>query len=54
MNRDFITGLLLGILLTLFIMWLLDSDPTPDDDTRARQGVPQKYAENISSLEGVG
>lgn len=53
MNRDFITGVLVGILLALFIMWLFDTDDDDDPD-RARQGVPQKQPENVTSLGEVG
>lgn len=50
MNRDFIIGLLLGILVALFIMWLFEGSGDDDNhDDRARQGTP-KYSDNVTPL----
>lgn len=51
MTKDFLLGLCIGILLALFVIWLFDRTPTDDDDTRARQGVPQRYPDNVTELE---
>lgn len=55
MTKDFIIGLLLGVLVGLFVIWLFDRKP---DDTPPKKTAAQPVGSNIlgldEQLEGTG
>jgi hypothetical protein len=53
MTKDIITCVNVGLLIANVLMWLLEGDDDAPPDDSARQSPP-KYADNVSSLEGVG
>ena len=55
MTRDYVLGFMTcALLVCAVIIWLMWLGRTPDGDDHARQGVPQRYADNTIQLGEVG